>query len=183
MTAIALGIIGTAATGSAAVTYDAWLAVNSTCELSGGWNARVGYLGPGGEDAPAVVQVTGAMVGGQFELDYSHPFSSVSIAVLGLPPLSGGEAFFSGNWMGDGTGQLEETVDGVVYTLTARYTLGGFNPGGNPDDPPEDSQWGWWEGTFSVRTVDCPATVPEAETAGLLALTAGLAIQRRRRAA
>lgn len=178
---VILWMAGEPESASAAVAHGAWVSADSECELSGGWMARVGYLGTEGEDEPAILGLTGAMVGARFELDFSHPFSSVNVEVGGVPPLPDGEAFFSGNWMGDGSGDWAETIDGVRYTLTAHYTLGGFNPGGNPDDPPEDSQWGWWEGTFSIRTIDCPVTVPEVGSVSLLGLAAGLAIHRRRR--
>jgi len=174
---------GEPASASAAVAQGVWITSDTACELSGGWKARVGYLGAEGEDEPAVVGLTGAMVGARFELDFSHPFSAVTVEVGGVPPLPDGEAYFSGNWMGDGTGEWAQMIDGVEYALAAQYTLGGFNPGGNPDDPPEDSQWGWWEGTFSIRSIQCPATAPETSTAAMLGLAAGFAIHRRRRPA
>lgn len=167
---------------SGAVSYAAWITVDSECEFSGEWSARVGYLGPEGKDPPAHVTLTGLILGSTFQLNLPNPYSGMSAELFDDQLTLADSLSVSGNWLGEASGWFEETSGERHYSLQATYSEGGFNSSeGDPGEPADDSVWGWWYGTFSIRQSACASTVPEPATSlCLISLGCGLILVRRR---
>lgn len=167
---------------SGAVSYAAWITVDSDCEFSGEWSARVGYLGPEGQDPAAHVSLTGLILGSTFQLNLPNPYSGMSVELFDDQRTLADSLFVSADWLGEASGWFEEINGERHYSLQATYTEGGFNSvEGDPNDPPDDNVWGWWQGTFSIRQSACATSVPEPGTAlCLISLGCGLALVRQR---
>lgn len=154
----AAGFVSSEAQG---VEFNARVLVDTPCEFSGEWYGRVGYFdSETGVDEGGTITLTGVMSGANFFLDYEDPFFGISAEVS--RGMEGANTLV--DWTGLGAGAFSNVVDGYEYRIVSEYSRGGTT---DAESEPEDG-WGYVDGTFSIRRLECPSTVPENGSGFLL---------------